>query len=458
VTDDASRHHISPHALFRYHVISEVTARVLAGMSDALAIRDVLLLPHVDPRGRSVRLAERTVYRWLRTYRSLGIEGLEDRARKKVRDSTVLSQELVRFLEQEKKRDPRASVPELIRRARELGHIGEQQPIDRTSVWRTCKRLGLPLTRPSRRRDQDMRRFAYSQRMLMVLADGKRFRAGTQRLRRVALCFIDDATRFALGGLVGTSESTEIFLRGFHRVILDFGMMRALFLDNGGAFISDDTRSVAGRLRFSLIFGTAEYPEGHGKIERWNRTLWDQLLRTFDNNPEIDPDLSALTLRLLHWVHHRYNHTPHEALKGKTPAERWAEDERDLAYPDRAWLDACFTLTFERRVSNDNVISFEGVLYELPRGHAGATINVTRDLLDPGVLSILHNERLVRIHPVDLESNAYARRARRRAASPPQPAVPPDTAAHLAFRNDFAPIVDPDGGYPKGVHDDSNDR
>lgn len=442
----------------RYHVVSEVTARVLAGMSEALAIRDVIRLPHADLRRRSLRLTERTVYRWLRAYRNQGLEGLEDRPRQKVRDSAVLPPTLVRFLVQEKKCDPKASVPELIRRARERGHIGEQEPVDRTTVWRACKRLGLPLTRPSRRRDQDMRRFAYSQRMLMVLADGKRFRAGIQRLKRVCVTFIDDATRYVLGTLVGTGESTEVFLRVFHQVILDYGMMRAVFVDNGGGFISDDTRAVTARLHLSFIYGTAGYPEGHGKIERWHRTLWDQLLRAFDHNPEIDPDPAALTLRLNHWIQHRYNHTPHEALKLKTPAERWAKDERDLVYPDRAWLDACFTLTFARRVSNDNVISLDGVLYELPRGHAGSTINVTRDLLDPGVLSILHHGRLVRIHPVNLESNAYAHRARRRPASPLQPAVPPETAAHLAFRGDFAPIVEPDGGYPKGSHDDSNDR
>ncbi len=456
--DDASRHHISPQALLRYQVISEVEARVLSGMNDAQAIRDVLRLPHVDSRGRSVRLTERTVYRWLGAYRQTGIEGLEDRARKKIRDSTVLSPKLVRFLEQEKKTDPRASVPELIRRAREQGHIGEREPVDRTSVWRTCKRLGLPLTRPSRRRDQDMRRFAYSQRMLMVLADGKHFRAGSQHLKRVAICFIDDATRFILGGLVGTSESTEVFLRALHQVILEVGLMRALFLDNGGGFISGDTRSVAGRLRFSFIYGTEAYPEGHGKVERFNRTLWEQLLRTWDRNPEIDPEPSALTLRLLHWARHHYNHAPHEGLKGKTPAERWAEDERDLNYPERAWLDACFTLSFERRVSNDNVISFEGVLYELPRGHAGSKITITRDLLDSSALSILDHGRQVRIHPVDLESNAYARRARPRSVSPPEPTAAPDTAAHLAFKADFDPIVDPDGGYPKGSDDDSDDH
>jgi len=456
VTDDSWKQ-ISRRALFRYQVVSEVTARVLAGMGDAQAIRDVLTLPHVDHRGRSVRLTERSVYRWLRAYRSEGIEGLEDSTRQTVADSAVLPPEFVRFLEQEKKRDPRASVPELIRRARECGKIGENDPIARATVWRTCKRLGLPLDRPSRQRDRDMRRFAYPQRMLMVLADGKHFRAGTQRLKRVALSFIDDASRYVLGTLVGTVECTELFLTALHQMIVQFGLMLALFLDNAGGFISDDTRTVLTRLEIKFIYGTAGYPEGHGKIERWNQTLLNQLLRAFDRNPEIDPDTSALTLRINHWIHHCYNHTPHEALNQRTPAERWAEDTRDLVYPERAWLDARFQLTFSRYVNKDNVVMIDAVPYELPRGHADSKIIVTRNLLLPGSYTILHDGRQVRIHPADLVANAYDRRAQ--PAPPlPEPDTPPQTAAHHAFRADFAPIVDPDGSYPKGLRDDSDDR
>ncbi len=143
--DDEASRPISLQALFRYQVVAEVTARVLAGMNDAQAIRDVLALPHCDHRRRPVRLTERTVYRWLRDYRGHGIAGLEVSPRPTVADSPVLPRKFVRFLEQEKQRDPKASVPELIRRARELGHLGEHDPIDRTTVWRACKRLGLPL-------------------------------------------------------------------------------------------------------------------------------------------------------------------------------------------------------------------------------------------------------------------------------------------------------------------------
>ncbi len=105
--------------------------------------------------------------------------------------------------------------------------------------------------------------------------------------------------------------------------------------------------------------------------------------------------------------------------------------------------------TFERSVSKDNVIPYQGTDYEVPRGHAGTEICVYKNLLR-GTLAVHHEERLVAIHPVDLVANAYSRRAR--AAPSAAPVEPPivQTAAQLAFQAEFAPLVDATGGYPKG--------
>jgi len=196
-----------------------------------------------------------------------------------------------------------------------------------------------------------------------------------------------------------------------------------------------------------LIQGTTAYPEGHGKVEKFHQLLIDRVLRGLDGNPEIDADPQALTLRLTHWLREIYNHRPHEALDDDSPAQRWNADSRPLELPgDRAWLEAQFLLTFTRRVRKDNVIPYEGVGYEVPRGYAGQRLTVTRHLLEGDALSIVYHGRRLRLHPVDLTANAYDRRGRGPAAPPP-PTVPPRTAAQLAFDDDFAPLVDADGGY-----------
>jgi putative transposase len=448
---------LSPQALFRYQVVSAVQVRVLGDMKLAQAVRDVLELPHQDLSGRSHRVSERSVYRWLDAYGQKGLMGLEPQPRPRISDSAVLSKRLLDFLCMENKADPEASVPELIRRARLYGIVSEDEPLSRSTVWRACHRMDLVVRRAHKLKDKDMRRFSYPNRMLMMLADGKHFRAGVGRLKRVALNFLDDATRFGLAVIVGTSETTQLFLQGLHRTILKYGLFSAMFLDRGPGFKSDDTFAVAARLGIRLIHGTAAYPEGHGKIERFNQTELQQLIRSFDSNPEVDPEPSALTLRLSHWMYQVYNHTPHESLGGQTPAQRFYQDPRALHFPeDRDWLDDCFLISFERSVSNDNVVPFDGMFYEVPRGYAGHSIRLWRHLLD-GFVSMIHQGERLFIHPVDVKANAYSKRACE-PKTPPKATRPVRTAATLRFQSDFAPIVGPDGSYPKGEKDDDDDK
>jgi len=106
-------------------------------------------------------------------------------------------------------------------------------PIDRTTVWLRLRRRGLVTARARHPKTRDCRRFAYAHRMDRVLCDSKHFRAGPKRLRRVALVFLDDATRFGLEVVVGTAETTALFLRGLYRCVPGYGRMSSLYVDNG---------------------------------------------------------------------------------------------------------------------------------------------------------------------------------------------------------------------------------
>ena len=89
---------------------------------------------------------------------------------------------------------------------------------------------------------------------------------------------------------------------------------------------------VQGGLGALLIHGTTRYPQGHGAIERFHRTAYDQVLRSLDGAADVDPACEALTLRLNHFLE-RYNDTPHETLgKDITPRQRW-EQGRGLRFP-----------------------------------------------------------------------------------------------------------------------------
>lgn len=432
-------------ALFRFRVVSEVLAEVMTGQPRGWAIKVVASRAHTELDGGERRLSARTLYRWVGAYERGGLAALEQVPRKRVETSAVLPETLVSFLREEKGTDPLASVPELLDRARERGRLGRQESVDRTTAWRAVKRMGLETRRRPTKHEGDTRRFAYPHRMQMVLSDGKHFRAGIRRLRRVALFFLDDCSRYGLHVVVGTSENSELFLRGLFEMVQCCGLMDALFLDRGPGFISGDTFRVVGQLERALIHGTKAYPEGHGKIERFNRTAVAKVLRALDGAVDVDPDPGALELRLRHFLG-RYNDQPHESLDKQTPKSRWEADERELCFPEsEEALRSHFVVTEERRVSNDHVINFDGVQYEAPRGLRKQTAQVHRQVFT-GELSVLHHGKFVRLHPVDLERNARDRRGRHQ-VDPPPSVGPVKTAASLAYERDFTPVVGHDGGF-----------
>lgn len=441
----------SSEAIFRYVVVSRVLTRVQQGQKQADAVRAVAGEAHLTLDGARRLAGKRTIYRWLSAFREHGLAGLEPKPRPRCEGSAVLSDRFLGFLREQKEADPRASFPEIIRRAKLLGVLEPGEDVDRGTVWRAAQRMGLQTRRLRSHKyakDADVRRFAYAHRMQMLLCDGKHFRAGEARAQRVALFFLDDASRYGLDVVVGTSENAALFLHGLYRVVRRHGFMDAVFLDNGPGFIALDTIAAVSKLEAAWITGTAGYAPGHGKIEKFNQTALAGVLRYLPGDPQVDPDCGALELRLLHWLREVYNHTPHEALGGgTTPAQRWEADERPLRFPeDDAELRRRFVVWEHRLVSNDNVVPFEGVDYEVPRGHRGDRVQLHRHLLDE-TLSMIHDGRLVRLAPVDPVANATSGRARHSPAPEPAQHPLPPSAAELAWRRDLEPVVGCDGGF-----------
>ncbi len=437
----------SEEALFRYQVLSRIFAREHRGEKRSLTIKDVAGEDHITANGKSRTICSRTLYRWLDLFETHGFSGLIPKQRAPLQGSQALPPKLIEFFVNQKTADPSTSVPEIIRRAEMKGIISTIQDVNRVTAWRTLKRMGVDVSRRKTSEHPDRRRFSYPHRMQMVLCDGKHFRAGPGRLRRVALFFLDDSSRMGLHVVVGSSENAELFLRGLYETILSYGFMDAIFVDNGSGFTAHDSIEVLRKLNILFIHGTSGYPEGHGKIERFNRTVKEQAIRLFNGNPEIDPECSALELRLRHYLHQRYNLSPHESLDKNCPWSCFHDDKKAPYFPEsQDHLRQAFILHTKRRVSKDNVVALGGVYYEVVRGYAGARVLLHRNMLDHSV-SIIHQGRLVRLTVLDPHINARAKRSKTRLRKEQGDVFLPKSSAQLAFDQDMRPIVEPDGGF-----------
>ena len=151
------------------------------------------------------------------------------------------------------------------------------------------------------------------------------------------------------------------------------------------------------------------------------------------------------TLRIEHYLKVDYNRRVHASLSGKTPEERFLGDDlalRPVVEPEI--LRQHFLITDRRKVSRDNVIMVKRVAYEVPRGHAGKWIDVSRHLLDRTV-AIMHEGRLVQLAKVDKILNATSRRGCPAAELlAPRPVK---TAATMAFEQDHQPLVGDAGDF-----------
>lgn len=435
---------ISEEALFRFSVVSQVLTLIDGGLPRSKAINHVANLAHLTPEGRRRDISARSIYRWLRDFQTGGSMSLESATRSHIKTSAVFSDKFVDFITSERLDDDKASIPELIKRAERRGIIEDRRTICRQTVYRMFRRLDLPVCRRKKSRDHDMRRYAYPNRMLMLLCDGKHFRAGAKRLRRLVYFYLDDATRKVLHAVCGSSEQSGLFMRGFYELITKYGLPGAFYLDKGPGFIAKDCTRVAAALNIPFIFGETRYPEGHGKIEKFNQTAQNALLYNL-TKPEIDPAMEALELRIQHYLEVEYNNDPHSSLSGVTPNARFDADERALVFPESdAKLRRAFALPLSRKVTNDSVVSINSEFYEMPRGYAGRWVTVYRHLLD-GTVGLIHDGRMITLSPPDLEKNARLKRKRRKKKAKTVKST--KTAAELSFEKDLGPIVGPDGGY-----------
>jgi len=429
--------------IFRYLIMSLVLTREKSGEKRSEAVKAVAGQSHWSPTGMH-KVGKRTIYRYMEDFNENGLPDIQ--LHRKERLCTAISDALLDFFVQQKNDDGKTSIPEMIKRAVELGHINSAEDVDRVTVWRALQRKGVPTHRSKTpKKDKDTRRFAFAHRMEMVICDGKHFRAGAKRLKRVVLFYLDDSSRMGLNLIVGTSETSELYLKGLYSVIQRYGLMDANYLDNGSGFKNNDAIAVNNQLGTLLIHGAPNYPQGRGKIEKFNQTALGSVLRTLDSNPDIDPDCAALTLRLRHYLFERYNHTPHESL-GCTPYQRFNQDSRALCFMENTKkLRQAFIIRFHRHVSKDHIVSLKSVKYETPRGYSGAWLFFHWNILDQ-TLSMIHENLMIRLHPVDLNANAQDRRALPLDESTTRPRQP-KSAAELDYNRKMRGIVDPDGGF-----------
>lgn len=420
-------------ALFRYGVIADLLQRDVSPKERGELIRQkVSRLWEVPGKDEPVQVGETTMREWVRAYKAGNIEALMPRVRSDRGRSRVIPADLADLLCELKEEDRGRSVELCIRIAKEAGRVPGDLVLRPSSVWRLLSSRNLMEPRPEDAVAADRRRFSYAEAGQLWMSDvmhGPSIPDAKGRRRKAFLvALLDDATRLVPYCAFRFAEGVEDLLAVFREAILRRGLPARLFVDNGSPYRSLRLVETCARLGITLIRAAPYSAASKGKIERWFRTCraaWLSQLMA----PRI-ADIGELNRQLWAWVETVYHRTPHTALGGMTPVDKWLATCQGVRFPDDTIdLDDAFRARAQRQVYKDRTVSLLGRAFEVDASLVGERVELRYDPERPDRLWVHHRGKLVgEARPVDAYANCFVRRDRPSRAlgvveSPPRPRV-----------------------------------
>ncbi len=433
--DEKNDQHREQEALFRLTVLGPVISRKLKRGELLRTLKEIAARSFEDPVTGLPRCVRRkTLEEWYYRHRHQGFEGLYPLARKDRGVVKALREDLRELVLAMKREDPGRSAV-LIMRELELAGRLRRGEVSVATVRRFLRRHGLSgprleLDRPARFRWQAARSgdlwqtdAVHGPSLLDPLAGRK--------VRVKIFALLDDRSRLVPYLRAGFHETQQDFLAVLLAAIQRRGVPNGLLLDNHMSFRGSDVQLACARLDIRLHYARPYDGPAKGKIERFWRTLREQVLDRLDLSKV--ETLDELNVRLWAWVEAEYNKRPHEGLQGRTPLEAWEEDAQEIRWiDDRAIVDAAFTATLERSARNDSTIQVRGRTYEVPTHLRGRTVKLGYGLLAPDRLFLIDGTTRVPLREVDPEANAHRARIAAEGAAEEKRGPEPKTGLNAA--------------------------
>jgi transposase InsO family protein len=342
-------------ALKRFGLIAPLLE---GGLSAAeLAQRRCALLARED-------ISERTLRRWIASYRKKGFDGLLRQERKDKGQGKSIPKEALELAEEYRRELPRRSAGLICSLLEREGY-----KVARSTLERQLRLKGLSGKQLAAEANAGgtTRRFVRVGRNTLWQSDVKYGvylpdpKNPKKKFRTYLLVIIDDATRLVVHGEFYADQKLPILEDGLRKAILRYGAPKSLYVDNGKIFTSTWLQLACARLNIRHLRTRPYSPEAKGKVERFNRTaegfLSELSLQKANSLEELNRMFSA-------WLSEEYNNKPHSALNGRTPAEVFASDSAPLRFHSMEALADAFLHEAERLVDKTGCMYLNGTLYD----------------------------------------------------------------------------------------------
>lgn len=412
-------------ALFRYTVIAEAANPRLRPRERGHLVRLLAERAHRHPDGSWVRVTRNTIDRWLRAYRTGGLEGLRPEKRS---DNGVVRRypdlfELAAALRRELPARSSTQIADIIaaRHGVRIASRTIREQLAKRGLQR-AKLVNQPVAygryeaeRPNQRWIGDF--------LIGPWVPHPRS-AGSRRARLFLL--VDDHSRLLVHGRWVFEENARSAQAVLRAAIARRGLPESLYLDNGAPFAAAALERSCAVLGVHLVHSRPYRPQGRGKQERLNRVIREQFL--LEAEAAGISDLDELNDRFLAWAESVLNCRVHSET-GQTPIERFVAGGPPRA-ADHALVQEAFRWSARRTVTKTATISLAGNRYQVDASLVGQKIELRYDPEDLRSLSVYLDERLVGLATPFVVSR-HVHPAVPQAAPPNQPAGPPPAIDYL---------------------------
>lgn len=405
------------HALAKYAVIVPLVARVLAPAERESLRRQILTATHLFPGGKPMRVAPRTLRRWVQLHRNQGLAGLLPTTRSDKGVPRAIPNDVLEAATRLKDEVPTRSAQAIANMLTKAGAA----PVSPSTLAYHFRGKGLT-------RQQDpkaFRRFEHARPndcWQSDLSDGLWLPdpAEPGKMRKCYLhAFIDDHSRLVPHAQFYWRESLPALEDCFRRAIAKHGIPRMVYWDNGAVFRATQLRKMAARLGIEVVFSTPYAPEGRGKIERFfgvlKASFFPEAMRAAITS------IDELNAFLAAWLDENHNRRVHSQT-AQTPVDRWEAGREHVRFPSPGQLADTFLWEEERVVRKTGTISLSGNDYPVEPRLIGQRVVVRFDPFDLAAVKIVHRGELVAegVRPTELVSRTF-NKAQPNPAEPPKP-------------------------------------
>ena len=400
-------------ALFRYTLILPlIRGEYPPGGKDRLR-QQIASRPYDIPCSSRRSVSTTTLARWERIYRERGFDGLKPTPRSDRGDCRAISPETLHRAETLKREQPLRSARSIIRILflDTTNPIPEPRLAPRTLRRQLARRGATAAQLLAELRPKSYRRFERSHfgdlwqgdamdgPYLPDPADADVAHPKDRQRQVFLFAFLDDHSRLVPHAQFYWNEQLPRMEDCFKRGIMRYGRPLAVYVDRGNVYRSDQLDAICASLGIQRILGTAYYPEGRGKIERFFQFVQSDFL------PELAHS-SVTTLRqlnesLLAWIEVVY-HTKCHSETGQSPLERFRQDESPSIRPaDPETLRQAFLHRDTRKVTKTATFPFNRNRYRVPDYLRRQKIELRYDPFDLTQIEVWFNDTFLQLAEPD---------------------------------------------------------